>query len=304
MKCLIIGYGSIGRRHAEILARLELDVQVVSKRHIADFSCHSSIQGAFGENVYDYIIVANKTSEHYQTVTELANLEYSGVLLVEKPVFDKVYEYTCFNFKEFFVAYNLRFHPILERIKKIVQQKKVLSCQVYAGSYLPDWRPGVDYSIVYSAKKAEGGGVTRDLSHELDYLLWLIGGWKRVTAINGTFSSLNIDSEDLCSLILETENCPSVTIQLNYFDRVGRRELIINLDNMTIKADLVKGILEINEERISFNVDRNLTYELMHQSIIKGDNENLCSFEEGGEVVRLIDAVEKAAAKKMWVVRQ
>ena len=46
---------------------------------------------------------------------------------------------------------------------------------VICSSYLPGWRPGVDYRQVYSAHKAMGGGVTIDLIHEWDYMVDLFG---------------------------------------------------------------------------------------------------------------------------------
>ena len=51
----------------------------------------------------------------------------------------------------------------------------VYSARVLCSSYLPGWRPGVDYRTVYSAHKDMGGGVTIDLIHEWDYLVELFG---------------------------------------------------------------------------------------------------------------------------------
>jgi len=64
-----------------------------------------------------------------------------------------------------YVAYNLRFHPVIERLKKIVGEKgKPLSFRAVCKSYLPNWRPGQDYSKSYSARKELGGGVVLELA--------------------------------------------------------------------------------------------------------------------------------------------
>ena len=47
--------------------------------------------------------------------------------------------------------------------------------RVYAGQCLPTWRPESDYKNTYSAKSEKGGGVLRDLSHEIDLCLSLVG---------------------------------------------------------------------------------------------------------------------------------
>ena len=62
---------------------------------------------------------------------------------------------------------------------------------VYCGLY------GVDYRTVYSARRAMGGGVTIDLIHEWDYLVDLFGRPQEVYNFKGTYSELEIDSDDL-----------------------------------------------------------------------------------------------------------
>ncbi len=144
----------------------------------------------------------------------------------------------------------------------------------------------------------------RDLSHELDYLNWLLGGWKVLVALGGHFSHLEIESDDVFSLLMQTERCPVVTVQLNYLDRIGRRELLINTDLHTYKADLVKGILQVDGEVEIFKVNIDDTYWLQHETILaeNGDNTRyLCSLDEGLEVMRMIEAVEKSAKEKAWI---
>ena len=49
------------------------------------------------------------------------------------------------------------------------------SVRLWFGSWLPDWRPAVDYRPTYSARAELGGGVLLDAIHELDMLVWLLG---------------------------------------------------------------------------------------------------------------------------------
>jgi len=113
------------------------------------------------------------TCNHYNSFMELNESGYSGKLLIEKPVFLEPCPIPQSGFEKVFVAYNLRFHPVIQKLHEFVKGKEVYSIQAYVGQYLPDWRPGTDYSKCYSASKAQGGGVLRDLSHELDYINWI-----------------------------------------------------------------------------------------------------------------------------------
>lgn len=301
MDCLIIGYGSIGTRHANILKDMGYSVHVVSKRHIKDFPCYKSIKEVLQNKGFDYVIISNETYNHYNSFVELNELGYSDKLLIEKPVFLEPRPIPQSGFENVFVAYNLRFHPVIQKLHEFLNGKEIYSIQVYVGQYLPNWRPGTDYTRNYSASKAQGGGVLRDLSHELDYINWIAGGWKRVAAIGGKFSDLQIDSDDVFVLLLEMENCPVASVQMNYLDRKARREIIINLKDESIKADLIDNTLEINGETISFTVNRNLTYRLQHETILTDNYDSVCTLDQGMDVLKLICAAESAAEKKIWI---
>ena len=303
MNCLIIGYGSIGARHANILKEMGQGVHVVSKRDIKDFPCCKSTKEALQNKSFDYVIISNETYKHYESFMELRELGYSGKILIEKPVFLKPSSTPQSDFEKVFVAYNLRFHPVIQKLHKFLNGKEIYSIQAYAGQYLPDWRPGTDYTNCYSASKDMGGGVLRDLSHELDYINWIAGGWQRVTAIGGKFSDLQIDSDDNYVVLLEMKMCPVVSVQMNYLDRKARREIIINLKGNSIKADLILNTLEINGEVEEFKVERNLTYILQHEKILSGHCDDVCTLEQGMDILKLIHAGELAEDKQVWINR-
>lgn len=303
VNALIIGFGSIGIRHARILTELGCSTAVLSRRTIDVPLAFADLAQALAIHMPEYIVIANETGQHYSTLVELARREYQGTLLIEKPLFDHGQSIPAHAFRQAYVAYNLRFHPIISRLKAIVDSEQVLSVQAYVGQYLPAWRPDTDYRLSYSADGNRGGGVLRDLSHELDYLNWMLGGWESVTALGGHVSSLEISSDDAFSLLMKTPKCPIVSVQLNYLDRRARRSIIINTDNHTFEADLIAGTLAIDHVIESIPVARDATYRAMHQTILEGQADAACSLLEGMETLALIDAAVQAVEKNEWVKR-
>jgi predicted dehydrogenase len=232
---------------------------------------------------------------------DLAEIGFHGTVLVEKPLLHEIYDLPKNKFKNIWVGYNLRFHPLIQKLRRVIEKEPAISVHVVAGQYLPHWRPTQDHRSSYSARRQEGGGVLRDLSHELDYVTWLFGPWKRITALGGHFSPLEIDSDDVFSIMMSGDNCPIVNIQINYLERVPVRELLINTTNNSIKLDLIEGTFLLNGEGDQVKLARNDTYRAQHEAILNQSIDSLCSLEEGMDRVRLIDFAEQAVDKKVWV---
>lgn len=306
MNIIVIGYGSIGSRHARILTDLGYRVAVLSKRKINYPLLYNSITDAIREFNPEYVIIANETSRHLDVLYELIDQDFSGAVLTEKPLCANINAIKHFpknRLKHLFVAYNLRFHPVIQKLKYILINEKVLSINIYVGQYLPEWRPNTDYRQHYSAIKDLGGGVLRDLSHELDYLNWLFGDWIRLVALGGHYSNLEITSDDLFSIMIEMKNIPIVNIQMNYLDRFSRREIIINTNMHTYKADLVNNQLQIDKQQYSFLYHRDMTYKLLHESILTNNFTDVCSLDEGIETMKMIEAVEQSAKLGRWIYK-
>lgn len=302
-RALVVGYGSIGARHARLLSELGCRTAVVSKREVDFPVTYLGLTEALAAEHPDYVVIANATNQHHDTLLTLARLGYAGTVLVEKPLFSNGIELSPLPFDKVFVAYNLRFHPVIQRLKTLLEGKRILSVQAYVGQYLPDWRPASDYRASYSASAEQGGGVLRDISHELDYLVWILGKWERLSALGGHYSSLEITSDDIFALMLVMPQCPIVTLQLNYLDRMARRSVLINTSSHTIEADLIKGTITIDRVSESFIVDRDHTYRAMHEAILSGSTDTLCTLDEGLDTLRLINAAERAARHGEWVKR-
>lgn len=303
MNALIIGYGSIGRRHAEVLSHMNIEISIVSRRNSlqCEYPIYNTINEALEDKVINYIVVANETSSHFSVLEEILNLSFDGKVLIEKPLFLNE-EYELQNVGQVYVAYNLRYHPLIDRLKDLIEDEKVIAVNTYVGQYLPSWRPQTDYTKSYSAFANKGGGVLRDLSHELDYLTMLFGEWYMLTSTVEKISSLHIKSEDYVKLLYRTKNCNiQVSVELNYLDRIIQRYMIIQTNNKTIKVDFIGNVINCNGDiEVIQPINRNYTYEKQHKDVLNGAV-SCCSFEEGHKIVKMINKIEQASELKEWV---
>lgn len=300
-RALVIGFGSIGRRHARLLTQLNCDVGVVSAQQVAEYPGYSSIPQALGNFRPVYVVISKRTSEHYHALTELVSCGYAGKVLIEKPVFNQLELPIDTQNLQAAVGYNLRFDPVIIELRELLQGRRLLMISVRAGQHLDEWRPGTDYRKSYSASVAEGGGVLRDLSHELDYCFWLFGKWSRVTALGGNYGSLEIETDELWSITAEAASKAICNVQLSYLDRPARRDIIINTDSCTIHANLVESTIKVDGTQVfKSEHSRDQSYLSMHKAMLRGDMRCLCTIDEGVSILRIIDEIETATKNERW----
>jgi predicted dehydrogenase len=296
----VVGAGSIGSRHQRILKQLGHQVSVVSANSPnADFR---SLSDALESQSFDYVVIASQTSQHYQDFSTLIRNKFNGRVLIEKPVFEKPHKLKPDQFSFTAVGYNLRFHPAIIWLQdKLPKIGNLTSTNFYVGQYLPTWRPETDYRQSSSSKNISGGGVLRDLSHELDLAQLLFGDWRRLTAIGGKFSDLEITTDDTFSILMSTAKCDVVSVQLNYSDQIKQRHFTINGNNGTISVDLVGNRAKLNELEVKFSVTTDDSYIAQHLAVIENDSQNICTLGEALKVVDTIEAIEASAKKNRWV---
>lgn len=230
MKILVVGYGSIGKRHVNNILSLGHEVILLTtKKQIklpsAKIKICNSINDCLQYNP-KVAIIANVTSMHVVTAIKLAKKNID--LFIEKPLSNN-----SNNIKKLqriirqkklitMVGCNLRFHKCINKIKKIISSNKlgnIISAQAESGSYLPDWHPYEDYRNSYASRKEFGGGVILTCIHELDYLYWFFGPIKEVVAFSDKLSQLEISVEDYAVIITKFRNGVVGEIHLDYFQR-------------------------------------------------------------------------------------
>lgn len=302
-KSVVVGAGSIGVRHAEVLTSLGLEVAYVSSRSDLVEKTFTTVEEAISIFKPDYVVVANQTVNHSQVYQELKSTEFIGRVLVEKPANIDFETFSSSSFSSVHVAYNLRFHPLLSALKEELAGQKVLSAQAYVGQNLKTWRPGRAVEEQYSAYVKQGGGVLRDLSHELDYLQWLFGKVLKLTASGGRIGNVTIDSDDSWSIIMLMEQAPQVSLSMNYLDIPGSRNLRLITDEATYLVDFVGGTLSKNgKDSKIFSVDRNDTYLAMHKDVL-ASGALATDIESALETDQLILDIEQSSREQIWVIR-
>jgi len=283
MKVLVVGMGSIGKRHVsnllDINPNIEIDVFDNIEKKILDIKKEYSVnvveEHSVDSNNYDCILVCTSPSSHIDIALRAVN---SGSnVFIEKPLsinMDKVNELQELKNKNnihVFVGYNFRFNKGINLIKKIVEQEKfgkILHVSSYFGQYLPDWKPEQDFKDNYTAWKKLGGGIILDNSHEIDYLTWMFGKPKSIQSDYIQTDLFPSDTEAICDVILKFEKNILGTIHMDYVRRVYRRTLELLCENAVIEWSLSKNEIRIFDVALD-SCDINSTGETINDMYIE-----------------------------------
>jgi predicted dehydrogenase len=271
MKILFYGLGSIGCRHLINITNVSKELGIALEIHAlrsTDKPLNEGIHARIDkvmfdvtqlDSDYDIAFITNPTGYHFKAITDM--LGRSKHMFIEKPLFDstdyQVEELAWRAGSVYYVAAPLRYTGVVKALKGIVEEESIYSVRAICSSYLPDWRPNIDYRTVYSAKRSEGGGVRTDLIHEWDYITHLFGFPEQLHCLSGTFSELEIDSEDVAIYIAAYKD-KLVEVHLDYFGRVPQRKIELFTREGTITADFISKCIHYSDNRSTIDLTRNV----------------------------------------------
>ncbi|MEK9170302.1 MAG: Gfo/Idh/MocA family oxidoreductase [Patescibacteria group bacterium] len=238
MKILLVGFGSIGKRHYRNLTSLGYrDIAVFDPSDKAFENADKIIRikkfDIDSAKDFNTAFICSPNNLHIKHALICAN---AGLhLFIEKPL---SHNFNGFNLLKkicrkkklvTMIGCNMRFHPCLEFIKKYIDGKKlgkIYSIRHELGYYLPYWRPAQDYRKNYAAKKSTGGGIILDDVHEYDLLFWLNNFDKVIKSriIFNRASDLKIETEDQAAAIFLFENKVLGTIISDYLQQYYARK--------------------------------------------------------------------------------
>lgn len=267
MKFLIVGLGSIGQRHYKnLLAEGHEDIIVYrtgkgSQAFVGEFErehqpvIYDNIERAFNEKP-DAVFITNPTALHDEVFRKALSAGVRGIFM-EKPI-----AHDASRVRELVheadeqgvigcVGYNLRFHPLLQKMKEMVEGGtigRVIGAAVDSGEYLPDWHPWEDYRTSYAAKSELGGGVVLTQSHDIDYIYWFFGMPKKVFAFGGAKTGLKVSAEDIVKGVMEHPGGVTVSLEMDFYRRPPRRIFEITGTAGSLLWDYYGGRLELRPQ--------------------------------------------------------
>lgn len=301
MKVCFVGLGSIGSRHLNNLKKICLEmgetlvVDVLSSNKNRLYEGIDRVYYNYSDLPSDYeiIFITNPTLLHLEALEKTR--DKARYYFLEKPVFSKwirdLNHYYEENKYRYYVACPLRYTNVIRYIKQNISAENIICVRSICSSYLPEWRPNIDYRKVYSARKELGGGVVLDLIHEMDYMTYLLGKPIDVIGQTGRISNLEIDTEDIAEYILRYKHTYA-EIHLDYFGRVPRREIELYTNDDVIIGDLnhnyirflKSGELKSFHENINDRYVRELKYFLQ---LCKGMCKNENDIIHANEIIRI-----------------
>lgn len=324
MRIIIVGCGSIGKRHLRnlrVLGERELvgvDPRMDRRREIEQqvgAVTYDRLQPAL-EDGADAVFVVTPPALHIPAA--MAAVRAGCHLFIEKPLshsldsVDDLMKEAEARRLTVFVGSNWKFHPSFRRMKSLLDKGtigRVTSARCQFGQFLPDWHPWEDFRQGYSAKRDLGGGVLLD-SHEFDYLLWYLGPVSSVACFAGHVSSLPVETEDTASVLLRFASGAIGHVHLDYVQRAYQRSCEFHGEEGTLRWDirdravrLYQGGQEagwtVFEEPVTYDLNQMYVDEVRHfLNCVRGSESPLTDLRQGMAAVKLMLAAKASQTQQ------
>lgn len=241
MKILILGVGSIGRRHMTNLRNIgETDLVIADPSKAALEKARAMHPGAkfiddpasvlkFGP--FGAVFICSPPQLHLAQLD--AALDHGAHVFVEKP-----FGLTCDGVEavlkkadakrlKVMTAFNMRYLELIRAMKKWLDEGRigrVLGCRICLSSYMPNWHPDEDYRQGFMAYWRSGGGALFDCVHGIDLVQWLAGEIESVACLQRT-TLLEMETDDVSALTCMTSVGAVCSLYFDFVDRIPRKSL-------------------------------------------------------------------------------
>ncbi len=317
MKIVLVGLGSIGKRHLANLLLLwpqaEIYIVSASGRQLAQAELAGQTQLSLEQAIAAqplFAVIASPAHLHLQHAVAFRDAGIAA--LIEKPLSDQ-YQLAAEFLRQqpsqplYSLGYCLRYLPSAQVVKQLLTEQKlgpVYMVQAMVGQHLSQWRKQIDYRDSVSAKEAFGGGALLELSHELDYLLWLFGPLSVDFCRLRRHGELMLDVEERADLMLSGDQALLCQLHLDFLQQVPQRRCVISGQQGRIEWDLLENSVSLVNAQGRQQLyhqpqwDKNQMYLLMLQDFSTAVAEKKAApvpLKDGLAVLRLVEQAKRMA---------
>ena len=152
------------------------------------------------------------------------------------------------------IGYNMRFTNRIDFIKKKIFTNKISNIKSVHINVFTDfrkWRNNKNYKETVSFNRALGGGVINELSHEVDYMIYLFGKPKSVIVYKIDQHKLKSDVELNIKAIFKYHNNLNINFCANMLSNENERKCIISTKNENIIINHLANQIKISGKKNS-----------------------------------------------------
>jgi predicted dehydrogenase len=319
---LVIGAGSVGKRHLRNLKELGCDVSAMdpredrlneAKEQVDLIRTYTNFDSVINEmHIYDGFVIASPPKFHVQQLIGITGIDKP--ILMEKPLAPTYRETKQLTEvladsqnSRILLGYSYRWWPPLQEFYRRLKNdgvSKPMHAEFNMSAHLADWHPWEQYQDFFMASKELGGGALLDESHFLDLMLWFFGKPERIFAKVERLSNLDIDTDDNVDIIALYSNGLRVTIHLDLYGRPHQKYISVIGEKSTLKWSFDPNCIQFGTDieqkwdNQYFQFERNdmfISEAKEFLLLFDKKHELTCSLQDGIDVMEIIEACRESS---------
>ncbi len=237
LRVLIAGCGSIGKRHAQVLAQIGIthlaacdpgeEARASFAALVPDCKMYTEYQQALIDFQPDAVFILTPTRLHLSMATQAVLTDCH--VFIEKPLSNTtegalaLYNLAQKHHKQVMVGFCFRYHAALLEAKKRIESGeigRIVSIRALMGEPFYEIHP--DYLNLYYSKYSGAF----ELVHDLDLAIWFAGqDIESVQAVYGSFSDMGMESPDTVEMLVKFQDRCVANVHLDFFQMPRRRQI-------------------------------------------------------------------------------
>jgi len=260
LKLLLIGGGSIGTRHTEVLLGLgakkltlcdpSIQQREKLKQLFPQITVAEDYRLELQKGDYDAAFIFTPTGMHLPVAMDALNAGCH--VFIEKPLanssegVDALRALAEKKGLRVMVGFCFRYHEVLLRARKLLQQgtiDRLINVRALMGEPFAEIQP--NYLNMYYSKYSGAF----ELVHDLDLALWYADQpVEEVSAVYGSFSDMGMKSPDAIELLLRFRDRMAATVHLDFYQHPRRRQIEL----MGVKGTILVEFASWDEATLSY----------------------------------------------------